>query len=58
MPMPLALRDALKNMFDAAESAPDKQAVIRITVIGAVYKILVNLSEFPNEVRVVIRKRS
>lgn len=58
MPMPTLLRNTFQSVYDAAEASPNKQAVVRITVLGAVYKILVNLERFPEEIIVRIKKRS
>jgi len=44
MPMPTAIRDLLKELYDEAESAPDQQANRRVAFRGRTYKVRVELA--------------
>jgi len=44
MPMPPAIRDLLKELYDEAEAAPDQQANRRVAFRGKTYKVRLELA--------------
>lgn len=60
MPMPLAIRDLLKSLYDEAEGAPDKQATRRVSFRDKEYKVrieLANPGQQPGTVLITLKPR-